>query len=236
MGVTNLDHSQMDTHVKNAALFAIDLVNEASKILIDEEDPSKGYINIRVGFHSGPVVSNVIGSLNPRYGLFGDTVNTSSRMESNSKPNRILCSEVSYKLLAEQAPELSVRKRSKIAVKGKGDMTVYWVGDREIDVTNDAGQLQSSADAKRVDFADTGADEEGSRNSSDNQQVDDHLWRRDLQSRLSDLDDDQGEQKANHHTHRVLRERAPPPSRKNTMHKRSSVKDPVRRSRRSTSH
>lgn len=126
MGVTNLEKKQMGTHVKHAALFAIDLVNEASKILIDEEDPGKGYINIRVGFHCGPVVSNVIGSLNPRYGLFGDTVNTSSRMESNSKANRILCSEAAFKILQEQAPEISVRKRGKIAVKGKGDMVVYW--------------------------------------------------------------------------------------------------------------
>ena len=131
MGVTNLDKAQIDTHAKNAANFAIDLVNEASKIVIDEEDPAKGYINIRVGFHSGPVVSNVIGSLNPRYGLFGDTVNTSSRMESNSKANRILCSDASYKLLVEQAPEISVKKRSRIAVKGKGDMVVYWVGIRK---------------------------------------------------------------------------------------------------------
>lgn len=49
MGVTNLEKDQEDTHVKNAALFAIDLVTEASKVLIDEEKPSLGYINVRVG-------------------------------------------------------------------------------------------------------------------------------------------------------------------------------------------
>lgn len=49
MGVTNLEKNMENMHVKNAALFAIDLVTEARKILIDDEDPSKGYINIRVG-------------------------------------------------------------------------------------------------------------------------------------------------------------------------------------------
>ena len=75
MWVTNLEGNMNECHTKNVAEFAIDMINETSKILIDNEQPAKGHINIPVGFHSGPVVSNVIGSLNPRCGLFGDTVN-----------------------------------------------------------------------------------------------------------------------------------------------------------------
>lgn len=203
MGVTNLDKAQIDTHAKNAANFAIDLVNEASKIVIDEEDPAKGYINIRVGFHSGPVVSNVIGSLNPRYGLFGDTVNTSSRMESNSKANRILCSDASYKLLVEQAPEISVKKRSRIAVKGKGDMVVYWVGDKEVNIANEARQGASNIpvfeleghphNTKRVDFASAHEEDDDDDVGPASlppppSTVDDRLWRRDLHDKLHHMD------------------------------------------------
>jgi class 3 adenylate cyclase len=66
MGVTNLDGSEDNTHVKQIAEFSIDLIEAAGKILIDEDDPKRGFIRVRVGFHTGPVVSNVIGSLNPR--------------------------------------------------------------------------------------------------------------------------------------------------------------------------
>ena len=196
MGVTNLEKHQEATHVRQAARFAIDMVIEANKILIDEEKPQKGYLNVRAGFHCGPVVSNVIGSLNPRYGLFGDTVNTSSRMESNSKANRVLCSETAYNLLCDQAPEISTRKRGKIAVKGKGDMICYWIGDKEIFAGknseafefSDAAQV-GAAQQKAVKFS------EPTGEGAEEDPMDDRIWRRDLQSQLERLDSPALEQK-----------------------------------------
>ncbi len=132
MGVTNLDGSEYDTHVKQVAEYSQDAIRAASQILIDDEDPSKGCVQIRVGFHSGPVVSNVIGSLNPRYALFGDTVNTASRMESNSTPAKIHCTFASAQLLQTQAPDIPLRLRGMIKIKGKGKMKTYWVGDENL--------------------------------------------------------------------------------------------------------
>lgn len=123
-----VEGNQNSSHVKRIAEFAVEAVAAASNIMIDEEDPSAGCVHIRVGFHSGQVVSNVIGSLNPRYALFGDTMNTASRMESLSTSDRIQCSEHSARILKEQAPDFPLKRRGKVAVKGKGQMVTYWAG------------------------------------------------------------------------------------------------------------
>jgi class 3 adenylate cyclase len=142
----SVENNQNDTHVKRIADFAVEAVAAAGNILIDEDDPSAGRLHIRVGFHSGQVVSNVIGSLNPRYGLFGDTMNTASRMEHLSISDKIQCSEVSAKLLKEQAPDFPLKRRGKVAVKGKGHMTTYWAGRSILKENLDGGSVSKAFD------------------------------------------------------------------------------------------
>ena len=132
LAVANLVKDQKTDHAKRVAEFSIDAIKAASEVMVDEDDPSLGFVTIRVGFHSGPVISDVVGTRLPKYGMFGDSINTASRMESNSIAGRIHCSLVSANLLREQAPDIPLVSRGTLNIKGKGNMETYFVNETKL--------------------------------------------------------------------------------------------------------
>uniref|UniRef100_A0A0K0F4P9 Heat-stable enterotoxin receptor (inferred by orthology to a human protein) n=1 Tax=Strongyloides venezuelensis TaxID=75913 RepID=A0A0K0F4P9_STRVS len=117
-------------HAEEIALLALGFMNACNKFKIASLPDEK--ITVRVGCNSGPCVAGVVGLSMPRYCLFGDTINTASRMESNGKPGRIHTTESYYNTLT-QLGGFDMKERGSVIIKGKGVMTTYWfngvVGD-----------------------------------------------------------------------------------------------------------
>lgn len=105
-------------HAEHACDLALRLIKKVKALQIPG-------LSIRIGINSGPVVAGVVGLKVPRYCLFGDTVNTASRMESTCDPYKIQLSNYTAKKVQEIG--YKVESRGYVKVKGKGEMETYWL-------------------------------------------------------------------------------------------------------------
>eukprot|EP01135_Chromosphaera_perkinsii_P001195 Nk52_evm6s161 gene=Nk52_evmTU6s161 len=132
MIVSGLPTRNGNDHIANISLTALHLMANMTDFQIPHL-PGK-MCQLRVGIHTGPVVAGVVGLKMPRYCLFGDTVNTASRMESGGYALHIHLSSSSASLLQEHHPNFSLEKRGEIQVKGKGTMVTFWLkGEKDFD-------------------------------------------------------------------------------------------------------
>ncbi len=112
-------------HAHTLARMALDMQSHirSNPICVDRS------LNFRIGINSGPVVAGVIGRKKFIYDLWGDAVNTASRMESHGMPGRIQITRETYELIKD---EFICEPRGSVMVKGKGEMeTWYLVGIKD---------------------------------------------------------------------------------------------------------
>lgn len=108
--------------VENHAQLCFDMALGMQRIIADENKSLDEPLNLRIGIASGPVVAGVIGQNKFIYDLWGDTVNTASRMESSGLPGEIHITEPTRRALGDKASYVA---RGEIEIRGIGKMATY---------------------------------------------------------------------------------------------------------------
>lgn len=107
---------------------ALDIQEFMKEMRVERSQQSLPFFRCRIGIHTGPIVAGIVGFKKFAYDIWGDTVNTASRMESNGEVDRVNISRCTYDLIQ---PYFHCSERGKIEVKNKGEIEMYFV-DSEI--------------------------------------------------------------------------------------------------------
>ncbi|WCL50137.1 adenylate/guanylate cyclase domain-containing protein [Leptospira sp. GIMC2001] len=114
------------THVFDCALASLEMRDAMNELYNKKISDGKPFWQVRIGFHTGDLTAGVIGNKKFSYDIWGDTVNTASRMESSGSPGQVNVSSAVYNLLY---PLFQLESRGAIAAKNKGDMEMYYLLD-----------------------------------------------------------------------------------------------------------
>eukprot|EP00980_Cylindrotheca_fusiformis_P020165 scaffold7242_cov137-Cylindrotheca_fusiformis.AAC.1 len=146
----------VEKHAVIACRFARDCLKKMKEVTLKLEvalGPDTGDLDLRTGIHSGQVTAGVLRGERSRFQLFGDTMNTASRMEQSGERNRIQLSLATADMLTDDGLAQWIMPRSrKIYVKGKGDMQTYWLRKSKArkhkgsDLKSDMSTLAESAE------------------------------------------------------------------------------------------
>ncbi|EEB15293.1 adenylate cyclase, putative [Pediculus humanus corporis] len=130
MVVSGLPVRNGNLHAREIARMSLALLGQVQDFRIRHRPTTQ--LKLRIGMHTGPCVAGVVGLKMPRYCLFGDTVNTASRMESNGEALKIHVSPKTKEVL-DTFKTFELEYRGKVEMKGKGVMPTYWLlGEKKL--------------------------------------------------------------------------------------------------------
>jgi class 3 adenylate cyclase len=115
------------THAVDVVSAGLDIQQFISNRMSERITAGKEPFQIRIGIHTGPVVAGIVGIKKYAYDIWGDTVNTASRMESSGEAGHVNISGSTYALVKDQ---FNCKHRGKIQAKGKGELDMYFAEKR----------------------------------------------------------------------------------------------------------